>query len=194
MSDTTEGAPAQDAPLQDGPDAAGAQAGAQASAQATGQGPRVAIHTQFLKDLSFENPNAPQTLQTAEQPETNVKVDIQAKKIEGEDNIYEVGLSVSAEAKRGDMTVFVAELVYAGIFSLHVAPDLVRPAVMIECPRLLFPFARQVLADAVRNGGFPPLLLQPIDFVEIYRQDVAQRQQSSAPADGTDGTMGGATA
>ena len=183
MSDSTEGASAQDAAPDTALDSATPDQIGSLDAQAAAAGEsRIAVHTQFLKDLSFENPNAPESLRASEQAETNVKVDIQAKKVEGEDFLYEVGLQINAEAMRGETTVFVAEAVYAGVFTVQVQPEMIRPAVMIECPRLLFPFARQILADAVRNGGFPPLLLQPVDFVEIFRQDMVQRQQQAADA------------
>lgn len=177
MADTIDGTPNEDNQPADlgSPDAAAPQN----KADEANEAPRLTIHTQYLKDLSFENPSAPDSLKSTEQPETNVKVDIQAKKLEDDGDLYEVALQVTAEATRGGATVFVAEVSYAGIFTIQVKPELVRPAVMIECPRLIFPFARQILADAVRNGGFPPLLLQPVDFVEIYRQDLAQRQQQA---------------
>lgn len=146
------------------------------------EAPVINIHTQYLKDFSFENPNAPDSLRTNEQPDVNVKVDIQAKKLNENEPLYEVALDVTAEAKREDTVLFMTQAVYAGVFTIKVQPELVRPSLMIECPRLLFPFARQIVADAVRNGGFPPLMLQPVDFVAIYRQDMERRRQEQGAA------------
>jgi preprotein translocase subunit SecB len=137
-----------------------------------------AINMQYVKDLSFENPRAPQVF-TANQgaPQVQVNVDVGARQV-GE-NVYEITLVLNAEAKNGEETVFVVELTYAGVFTVPPLPqEQLRPLLLIECPRLLFPFARQIVADAVRDGGFPPLLIDPIDFVGLYRQKAMEAQQA----------------
>jgi len=142
---------------------------------AAGVLPPLIVRAQYVKDLSFENPRAPLSLQSLKsQPAIQIAVSVGAAKIGEQD--YEVVLTINAEAKEGEETAFVAELVYAGVFSVGaVAPEHVRPLLLIEGPRLLFPFARNVLADATREGGFPPLMLQPIDFVELYRRELNQQ-------------------
>lgn len=143
------------------------------SAAATG----MHILGQYIKDLSFENPNAPQSLQQGEQPKLDINVNVGAKQI-GE-NQFEIVLSLNAKAERPDMVMFNVELVYAGLFKISGVPsEHMHPFVMIECPRMIFPFARNILADATRNGGFPPLMLDPIDFAQLYRQNMEQQPAS----------------
>lgn len=147
------------------------------------------ILAQYVKDFSFENPNAPQSLMAGQpQPQVSVGVDVQAQGA-GE-NVYEVSLEVRAEAKQGENVAFLVELTYSGVFQLNNVPDEhVAPVVMIEGPRLLFPFARAIVADATRDGGYPPLMLAPFDFVDMFRRKAAaaQAQQAngaaSAPAE-----------
>lgn len=135
-----------------------------------GAQPQLTINTQYVKDHSFENPNAPAiygTLRT-EKPDLNVSVEVTPRQLQ--DQIYEVVLGLKASAKIGETTAFLAELDYAAVVSL--APDLTEEMrerlVMIEVPRHLFPFARAILADDTRDGGFPPLMMNPIDFAQIY--------------------------
>jgi preprotein translocase subunit SecB len=134
------------------------------------------VIAQYVKDLSFENPGAPNTLRPRQKPPTiNISIGVQPTKMNDTD--YEVELKIDARAVDGDTVLFVLELVYAGAFRiLNVAPNDLQQITLIECPRLIFPFARQVLADASRNGGFPPLLLDPVDFVQLYRQRMASEQ------------------
>ena len=131
---------------------------------------------QYLKDLSFENPNAPASLANQEsQPEINISVNVNAKELAATD--FEVELHLEAKANQDGKVIFAAELLYAGIFRLeNMPPDALHPVVLIECPRMIFPFARQILADATRNGGFPPLMLDPIDFGAMYAQRMAAAQ------------------
>lgn len=145
-----------------------------------GAQPSMRILGQYLKDLSFENPNAPQSLAPQQtQPDINIAVNVNAKNLAPTD--YEVELHLDAKATVEGKVVFAAELVYAGAFRLENFPaNLLHPAVLIECPRMLFPFARQILADATRNGGFPPLMLDPIDFAGMYQKRL--QQQSAAKA------------
>lgn len=141
-----------------------------------GVAPQMKILGQYLKDLSFENPNAPQSLNTqAGQPEISISVNVNARTLTATD--FEVELHLDAKASHNEKVVFAAELLYAGVFRLENIPqEALHPVVLIECPRMLFPFARQVLADATRNGGFPPLMLDPIDFAGMYQKRLAQSQ------------------
>lgn len=145
-----------------------------------GAQPSVKILGQYLKDFSFENPNAPGSLAPQQsQPDINIAVNVNARNLGPND--FEVELHLDAKASGGGKVVFAAELLYAGIFRLENFPQkLLHPAVLIECPRMLFPFARQIMADATRNGGFPPLMLDPIDFANMYQQRM--KQQSAAQA------------
>jgi preprotein translocase subunit SecB len=145
-------------------------------AAAAAPAPHMKILGQYLKDLSFENPNAPQSLNTqANQPEISISVNVNARTLSPTD--FEVELHLDAKASHNDKVVFAAELLYAGVFRLENIPqEALHPVVLIECPRMLFPFARQVLADATRNGGFPPLMLDPIDFAAMYQKRLAQGQ------------------
>ena len=147
-----------------------------ATAQAGGEtaAPGMHILGQYIKDLSFENPNAPRCLQQGEQPKLDINVNVGAQQLgEGQ---FEVTLTLNAKAQRPDITMFNVELVYAGLFRITGVPnEHMHPFVMIECPRMIFPFARNILAEATRNGGFPPLLLDPIDFAQLYRQNMAQQ-------------------
>ena len=137
----------------------------------TGQ-PQVSILTQYVKDFSFENPNAPQSLQMTEQPRIEINVNVNAKR--AGDDLYEVELKIEARATAGEATSFVVDLLYGGLFSLRNLPEeALEPFLIVEAPRILFPFARRIVADATRDGGFPPLLLEPIDFGSLY---LAQQQ------------------
>ena len=135
---------------------------------------------QYLKDLSFENPNAPQTLAPQQtQPDINISVNVNARNLAPTD--FEVELHLDAKATLQDKVIFAAELVYAGTFRLENFPaQMMHPAVLIECPRILFPFARQILAEATRNGGFPPLMLDPIDFTAMYQKRLQQQSAGKA--------------
>ena len=142
--------------------------------------PSLNVLTQFIKDLSFENPNAPRSLQPQENPpQINLQVNVAAKQM-GETD-FEVEISLNGDAKINSEVLFAFELVYGGVFRIQNIPqDQLHPVVMIECPRLLFPFARQIIAESVRNGGFPPLYIDPIDFVALYRQKAAEMQAQAA--------------
>ena len=151
--------------------------------QEEGQAPSLLVNAQYLKDMSFENPRAPHALTNmAEPPAVQVNVDVQADRL-GE-TAYEVALTINAEATRDDETVFVVEVVFAGVFTVtHAGPDILGPILLIEAPRLLFPFARAVVAGATRDGGFPPLLVNPIDFADLYRRRQAQQAEKPNIAD-----------
>lgn len=145
------------------------------------QPPQIGILAQYVKDLSFENPNAPQSLSFGgEAPQISINIDVKAQGL-GEQR-YEVVLKLSAQARQKDKVSFVAELEYAGLFNLKgFPPDVIEAACLVECPRYLFPFARRILADTSRDGGFPPLMLEPIDFAELYRSRRQRPAQAAAP-------------
>ena len=165
-------------------------------APAPGAAPRpppLVVNIQYVKDLSFEVPGAPQIYsQLRGQPQVNINLDVQARRVQEGQSVFEVSIVIRAEAHEPPQgngqsaavpaTVFVAELTYAGVFTLNGLPDnAVEPVLLVECPRILFPFARNILADVTRDGGFPPVLLQPIDFVALWQARRAQAQ-GTAPA------------
>ena len=146
-----------------------------AAAAQTAQAPLL-VNAQYIKDLSFELPNAPEILRRLnQQPQIQVNVNVQARNL-GSD-VYEVTLMLNAEAKLGEEPLFIVELEYAGVFTAKATDeDALKPLLLIEAPRLLFPFARAVISTLTREAGLPPMLIQPIDFVELYRR------QAQAPA------------
>lgn len=143
-----------------------------------GAAPSMNIMAQYLKDLSFENPNAPESLTNQDsQPQIDISVNVNAKTLAPTD--YEVELQLGVKAVEGDNAVFQAEMEYAGVFRLENIPEEhMHPIILIECPRMLFPFARQILAGAIRDGGFPPLMLDPIDFAAMYHQRMQEQGES----------------
>lgn len=130
------------------------------------------VLAQYMKDFSFESPNSPKILAAAPVPggpQINVQVNVNARQIEAQN--FEIELSIEVKAMMGQDVMFLAEVLYAGIFRISgFSDEQLRAVVLIEGPRLLFPFARQIVADATRNGGFPPLLIDPIDFVALYQR------------------------
>ncbi len=135
--------------------------------------PRVQVVGQYIKDLSFENPGVIGGQQA--RPQIELNVDLQVRQLEQEH--FEVELKLRVNAKAEDKALFLLELVYAGLFQLHNIPDEVRQQVLlIEAPHILFPFARRIVADVVRDGGMPPLMVEPIDFAALYRAKMAQMQ------------------
>lgn len=144
-----------------------------------GQQVEVGVMAQYVKDLSFENPNAPQIFQkqAENKPQIDVNVNVNARKVAEER--YEVDLKMTASAKQGEETAFMVELLYSGLFGVRNLPqESLQPFLLIECPRILFPFARRIISDATRDGGYPPLMLEPIDFAALYRQHLQQQQQA----------------
>jgi preprotein translocase subunit SecB len=147
------------------------------------QKPTFNVLTQYLKDFSFENPNAPKSLmQAQEQPQITIGIKVNHNQLSSTD--FEVTLKVEGKAERTGTALFRFDLDYAGVFRLaNIPQENIGPLLMIECPRLLFPFARELIASAISNGGFPPLMLQPIDFVALYQRRLADMQaQPSAHA------------
>ncbi|MBB5073859.1 preprotein translocase subunit SecB [Bartonella callosciuri] len=145
----------------------------------SGGEPVFAVLTQYLKDFSFENPSAPRSLRPREKaPQIDININVNANPI-GDDN-YDVVLSLSVKANDDTEIVFHVELIYGGVFHIKNVPqEHVMPLVFIECPRLLFPFARQIISDATQNGGFPPLWIDPIDFAALFQKRVAEEQKDS---------------
>lgn len=153
-----------------------AEAGSAGSSVGNGKPPVLNVLTQYLKDLSFESPGAPNSLRTREKaPSINIGVNVNANPVS--DTEFDVVLSLNAKAQMDKDVLFNVELQYGGIFHVENFPqEHMLPILFIECPRLLFPFARQIIADATRNGGFPPLMLDPIDFVQMFQQRIAEDQ------------------
>jgi preprotein translocase subunit SecB len=162
-----------------------------ASPQPTGQTAQpLIVNIQYVKDLSFEVPGAPHIYsQLKAQPQVSINLDVQARRVQEGQSVFEVSIVIRAEAHDQSAqsngttpnvapTVFVAELTYAGVFTLNGLPEnAIEPVLLVECPRILFPFARNILSDVTRDGGFPPVLLQPIDFVALWQ---SRRNQATA--------------
>ncbi|MGO4831736.1 protein-export chaperone SecB [Rhizobiaceae sp. 2RAB30] len=141
-----------------------------------GAQPSLSVLAQYVKDLSFESPNAPKSLRGREQaPGININVNVSANPLS--DTEFDVNLTLSARAGTEKDVLFNVELIYGGVFRVEGFPqEHMLPILFIECPRLLFPFARQIIAEATRNGGFPPLMLDPIDFAQMFQQKIAEEQ------------------
>jgi preprotein translocase subunit SecB len=150
--------------------------GAEGTDQAP-DGPGIRVLAQFIRDLSFENPRAPETLRGgAAQPQIDLGVEMNARG--REDGFFEVDLKLSAKATREDGPLFVVELLYGGVFQIAGVPaEEIEPVLLIECPRFLFPFARRIIADVSSDGGYPPFLLDPIDFAGVYAARKAQADE-----------------
>ena len=176
MADKPKSSPGDGKPVR--PTGGGAQA-------ATGQGtqPQLQVMAQFVRDLSFESPNAPKALQT---PGANPKLDlnINAQATKRSDEIFEVALHFEARGTSDDGVIYNIELVYAGLFKIENIPEqALEPFLLVNCPSILFPFVRRIAADLTREGGFPPLLLDPFDFASLYvrRQQELRAQAEAAP-------------
>jgi preprotein translocase subunit SecB len=144
--------------------------------------PQLSVVGQYIKDFSFENPNAPKSLAgSQEAPQISIQINVNAAPMSDTD--IEVVLMIAGKAESGGSLMFNFELAFGGVFRIRNVPqESLNAVVLIECPRLLFPFAREIIATTVRNGGFPPLLLDPVDFVALYRQKMAQMPANEAPA------------
>lgn len=139
---------------------------------------KMSVLAQFIRDMSFENILAQKRVQGEVQPDVQVQVNLDAQKREAEHQFeVSIKLNITSKAKGTEDAMFVLELDYAGIFHIEGVPDdQIHPFLLIECPRLLFPFLRRIVSDVTRDGGFPPLNLENIDFMQLYRQEVARRQ------------------
>ncbi|MGH7115675.1 MAG: protein-export chaperone SecB [Stellaceae bacterium] len=150
------------------------------AAPATPDGPQLFVNIQYIKDLSFENPRAPQSLiQQTTQPDVAINVDVKGHNLNSE--AYEVVMTINATATVQGEPVFLVELAYAAVVTVRNAPEpMLTSLVLVETPRIIFPFARAVIASATRDGGFPPLMINPIDFAELLRRD---QSSDEAPLD-----------
>jgi preprotein translocase subunit SecB len=143
------------------------------------QQPRLQIIAQFVRDLSFENIAARDGLTAEGKPDIKVNVGIDANK--KTDDQYDIVLKLTVDASTGERKIFLMEMEYCGRFLVQNVPDnQIHPFLLIECPRLLFPFLRRIVSDVTRDGGFPPLNIDNIDFVALYRQEVERRRASQA--------------
>ena len=153
----------------------------QAQSQQPGAIP-LSVNLQYLKDLSFESPRAPQVFVT-QGPQSQVGVNVRVDGRAVGENTYEITLHLEVGATAGDDQVFLLEMDYAGSFTVGaVPPQVLGPLMMIEAPRMLFPFARQIISNVVASGGFPPLLINPIDFADLYRRQLAAAEQQGEAA------------
>lgn len=168
--------------MSDDPNAAGAQPGAGTEATDGSQAePAIHCHTQYVKDLSFENPHAIRTATGEDGAPPDVQINVEINVAAVQQNTFEVGLSIEGQAKRGDSTMFLVSLEYAGLFTCqNVPPEVVEGVLYVHCPTLLFPFARQVIAEVTRNGGYPPLLINAVDFNAIYQSHKANAAANGA--------------
>ncbi len=147
--------------------------------------PQMKVLGQFIRDMSFENIIAQKGASPDIQPDVQVQVNLDAKK-RGPEHQYEcaIKLKITSKAKEGDTVLFVLEIDYVGMFHIENVPeDQMHPFLLIECPRMIFPFLRRVVSDITRDGGFPPLNLENIDFISLYRNEIVRRQNQAAPAD-----------
>ena len=156
---------------------------ATAGAPGTAAGPSFSLMGQYIRDLSFENPGAPASNMTGgANPTFNVSINVSVKK--QSDDVYGVELLLSAKAQRESNVLFNVELAYGGVFRMRNVPEAqLPPLLMVECPRLIFPFARQVLANTVQQGGFPPLMMEPVDFQALYIQNLQRLQAAQKAGD-----------
>jgi preprotein translocase subunit SecB len=156
----------------------------------TGNEPQVSILAQYVKDLSVENPSAPQVYSWQAQPTLDVQFNVSVEK--AADEVHEVTLKIDVSARSENGVHFVVELSYAGLFGLRNLPEeALQPMLLMEAPRLIFPFARQIVAESVSNTGFPPLLLDPIDFTGAYMSQLQAQEQQAGAAEGEVGNGGG---
>jgi len=160
--------------------------GADGTSEATPfSGPQqLILNAQYIKDLSFENPRAPQSFaQQTAQPEVEINVDVKARNLNP--NVFEVVLTINATARAQGETVFLVELAYGSVVTiLNATPEMLPTLVLVETPRIVFPFARAIIANVTRDGGFPPLMINPIDFGELLRRQQADAQNLGSPGAG----------
>jgi preprotein translocase subunit SecB len=142
--------------------------------------PSIRVLAQYVKDFSFENPNAPGSLREGPQPKIDLQLDVNARAMD-EAGTFEVDLKISAKSEREGQIQFVIELVYSGLFNFtNIPAEALEPLLLAECPRMLFPFARQLIANNSQAGGYPPLLLDPMDFGALYASQRANGQEPPA--------------
>ena len=141
----------------------------QSQSETTADAPPIEINAQYIKDLSFEAPSTPGIFSTMQQTPPDVEINVRVNAQNIQNNVFEVQLHIQASCKVANETAFIAELVYGGLFKINVTAEHVQAILLIECPRLLFPFARNIIADTTRDGGFPPLMIAPVDFVAMFK-------------------------
>lgn len=137
--------------------------------------PHIAVNAQYIKDLSFENPGAPSSLAIMDKsPQIDLALDLNIQNLP-EENYYEVEISISAKAVSNQKTLFVVDLKYAGVFNLiNIPQDQIQMLLAIHCPSIIFPYARKIIADATQDGGFQPLMIDPVDFGVLYSKKMMQ--------------------
>ena len=146
--------------------------------------PQLRILAQYVKELSFQNPMAAASARSYDaQPQIDMGVEVKSRPMGSEGNAYEVDLRINVGAKRGEDTLFLVDLTYSGLFEFDNVQDAdVEPMLWVECPRLLFPFSRQILAEVTREGGYPPLMINPIDFTPLYVAELREREREGGGA------------
>ena len=144
-----------------------------AAPEASQQMPSIQVAAQYIKDLSFENPSMGLNIQ---RPQIDFTVDLQARRMQ-DNGPYEVVIKMRVTAQQEERTIFLLEIAYGGIFVLDKVPEeVLQPFLLIECPRLLFPYMRRIVSDIVSDGGLPPLMIEPIDFAALYRTKMMEAQ------------------
>jgi preprotein translocase subunit SecB len=146
------------------------------------EGAALTVNAQYVKDLSFEVPNAPGIFGEMQSTPPSINVDISVNAGKLVDNVFEVVLGINSSCEVGEHKGFILELAYAGTFTLSIPEEHRQAVLLIECPRLLFPFARNIIADVTRNGGFPPVMLGIVDFVDMYQKRISENVQPAADA------------
>jgi preprotein translocase subunit SecB len=145
--------------------------------QVPADSPHLRVLAQYVKELSFQNIAAASAQAYDMQPAIDMGVEVKSRGMGDRNDAFEVDLCINVQAKRGDVVMFSANLIYSGLFQfMNVRAEDVEPLIWIECPRLLFPFSRQILAEITREGGYPPLLINPIDFTPLYWAELRERQ------------------
>ena len=146
----------------------------------------IVINAQYIKDLSFETPTAPGIFQVMQQKAPDIKLSVNVNSNVFEKNVFEIILAIAAHATIDEETVFLLELEYGGVFTLDCEPENINPLAYIECPRLLFPFARAILSNITREGGFPPLMMGTVDFVAMYQREIENQESETKTEDPPD--------
>lgn len=146
----------------------------------TQEGPKISVEAQYIKDLSFENPNAPASLGGGSKPTIDLSLDLHVMRVSEEKDVFEVILTIEANAKGNQDTLFVLELKYAGVFTVSGVSEDERKVILgVHCPALLFPFARSIISDVTQSGGFQPLMIDPIDFGALFQSKMMQESENN---------------
>jgi len=151
-----------------------------------GDAPQLRILAQYVKELSFQNPMAAAAARSHDtQPAIDMGVEVKSRPMDPDNKVFEVDLRINVAARRGEEAMFLCDLIYSGLFQFeNIDPRDVEPLLWVECPRLLFPFSRQLLAEMTREGGYPPLLINPIDFTPLYAAELREREQRGDGGEG----------